>query len=50
MEDIVWLDEWEAAIAKLAHSTLLLLAEGEAKSKFDLGRRAAEHWKARVDT
>jgi hypothetical protein len=48
MEDIDWLDEWEAAVAKLAHSTLLLLAEGEAKSKFELGRFAAKHSAARV--
>jgi hypothetical protein len=48
MEEIEWLDEWEAAVARLAHSSLLLLCQGEAKSKFELGRFAAKHSAGRV--
>ncbi|MEY4989916.1 MAG: hypothetical protein RIS08_142 [Actinomycetota bacterium] len=43
MDDSEWLDEWESAMARLAHSTLLLLREGDSKSKFELGRFASEH-------
>jgi hypothetical protein len=43
MDDVGWLEGWTQAVGRLAHSTLLLLKEGEAKSKFELGRFASEH-------
>ncbi len=48
MEDIEWIDDWEAAMAKLAHSTLLRLAEGDAKTQYELGRFASKHSEARA--
>lgn len=43
MAEDEWLSEWEDAIAKLAHATLLLLREGKDRTRFELGRFASEY-------
>lgn len=43
VDDVEWLSEWERAMGRLAHSTLLLLRDGGSRTKFELGRFASEH-------
>lgn len=43
VDDVEWLSEWQRAMGRLAHSTLLLLQEGGSRTKFELGRFASEY-------